>query len=65
MSLRRGFREYGIAGEAGYKEVVNFHEFIGYTVSLETGEKIPTTWGKIHYAKTGVHIVPTTPRNLP
>ena len=60
-----GFRECGIAGESGYKEVVNFHEFIGYTVSLETGEKISTTWGKIHYAKNGVHIVPTISRNLP
>ena len=27
-----------------------------------TGEKIATTWGKIHYAKDGVHVVPTRPR---
>lgn len=60
-----GFRECGMAGEASYKEIVNFHEFIGYAVSLETGEKISTTWGKIHYAKSGVHIVPTIPRYLP
>jgi hypothetical protein len=25
-------------------------------------EEIATTWGKIHYAKDGVHIVPTKPR---
>jgi filamentous hemagglutinin len=42
-----------------YQEIVNFQEFIGYVVDRETGEKIATTWGKIHYAKDGVHIVPT------
>lgn len=43
----------------GYKEVVNFEEFIGYVVDEHTKEKIATTWGKIHYSKDGVHIVPT------
>jgi len=51
-----------ISGSPGYKEVVNFKEFIGYAVVKETGEQIPTTWGRIHYAKDGVHIVPTKPR---
>ena len=49
-------------GTAGYKEIVNFKEFIGYVVDWETGEKIATSWGKIHYAKDGIHIVPTKPR---
>jgi hypothetical protein len=31
--------------------------------SLVTKEKTWTTWGKIHYAKDGIHIVPTKPRN--
>lgn len=51
-----------IPGTSGYREIVNFKEYIGYHVNRETGEKIATTWGKIHYAKDGVHIVPTLPR---
>jgi filamentous hemagglutinin len=59
----RGFKDAGEhAGLPGYKEVVNFEEFIGYAVDSISGEKIATTWGKIHYAKDGVHIVPTAPR---
>ncbi len=49
-------------GTAGFQEIVDFKEFIGYAVNPNTGEKISTSWGKIHYAKDGVHIVPTTPR---
>ena len=51
-----------IPGTPGYREIINFKERIGYHVNRETGEKISTTWGKIHYAKDGVHIVPTLPR---
>ena len=58
----KGFKENKfIPGSPGYKEVVDFREFIGYDIS-ETGEKTATTWGTIHYAKDGVHIVPTYPR---
>ncbi|MBI5346061.1 MAG: hypothetical protein HZB76_02840 [Chlamydiae bacterium] len=49
-------------GAAGYQEVVDFGEVIGYAVERETEEHIITTWGKIHYSKNGVHIVPTKPR---
>lgn len=49
-------------GTPNYQEVVNFAEFVGYVVDEKTGAKIATTWGKIHYAKDGVHIVPTEPR---
>ena len=52
----------GNIGEAGYQEVVNFEESIGYHVCDQTGEKIPTTWGKIHYSKNGAHIVPARPK---
>lgn len=52
----------GNIGEAGYQEVVNFEESIGYHVCDQTGEKIPTTWGKIHYSKNGAHIVPMRPK---
>jgi tetratricopeptide (TPR) repeat protein len=52
-----------LLGTAGYKEIVNFGEFIGYHVDQNTGQRIATTWGKIHYSKKGVHIVPTSPRN--
>ena len=49
-------------GVPGYQEIVNFREVIGYAVDRNTGEKIATSWGKIHYAKDGVHIVPRKPR---
>lgn len=49
-------------GSGIYQEIINFDEFIGYAVDRETGEKIATCWGKIHYSKNGVHIVPTKPR---
>ena len=49
-------------GTAGYQEIVNFGEFIGYDVDKQTGVRLATTWGKIHYANDGVHIVPTKPR---
>lgn len=59
-----GFRNNSVvAGKEGYKEVVDFQEFIGFVVDQNTGEKIPTTWGKIHYSKKGGHIVPTKPRS--
>lgn len=51
-----------IPGTPGYKEIVNFKEFIGYHVNRKTGAKTPTTWGKIHYATDGIHIVPTFPK---
>lgn len=43
------------------QEVVDFQEFISYHVNENTGVKTPTTKGKIHYAKDGVHIVPAHP----
>ncbi|NNM43502.1 MAG: hypothetical protein HKM07_04090 [Chlamydiae bacterium] len=51
-----------LPGSHGYAEVVNFEEVIGYNVTPSTSEKTLTTWGKIHYAKDGIHIVPTYPR---
>ncbi len=59
-----GFTEGTSApGVAGYKEVIDFGEIIGYAVDLTTKKKTLTTWGKIHYAKDGVHIVPTAPKS--
>lgn len=52
----------GNFGEAGYQEIVNFEEFIGYHVCDCTGTITPTTWGKIHYSKNGAHIVPARPK---
>jgi hypothetical protein len=54
-----GIKDAGnIPGMPGYKEIVDFKEFIGYVVKEHTCEKVATTHGKIHYAKDGVHIVP-------
>jgi filamentous hemagglutinin len=52
-----------IPGSSGYQEIVDFKECIGYSIDRETGQKISTSWGKIHYSDKGVHIVPTRPRN--
>ena|GEM_PF-7050033 len=49
-------------GQAGYKEVVDFQEYIGYHIDEITGAKTPSTRGVIHYAKDGVHIVPAKPK---
>ncbi|NGX38781.1 MAG: hypothetical protein KR126chlam1_00092 [Chlamydiae bacterium] len=49
-------------GASGYKELVNFKEFIGYSVDPKTGKKLATNWGKIHYGRDGIHIVPTKAR---
>lgn len=51
------------SGEPGYIETVDFKENIGFAVNKETGERTPTTWGKIHYDKQDrVHIVPVIPK---
>jgi hypothetical protein len=50
-----------LPGKFGYKEVINFEKNIGFYLDLNTKEKIVTTYGKIHYAKDGVHIVPRKP----
>jgi hypothetical protein len=50
-----------IPGTAGFKEIINFEETIGYYVDKDS-KKIATTWGQIHYAKDGTHIVPSKPR---
>lgn len=47
-----------LPGIAGYVEIVDFKEFIGYSIDPKTKAKTVTTMGKIHYAKDGVHIVP-------
>lgn len=54
----------GIPGTSGYIEDVDFNEVIGYTIALTTGIKTLTRWGKIHYSKGGVHIIPTNPRTF-
>lgn len=51
-----------IPGSPGFQELINFEQFIGFAIDEISGEKIATNWGKIHYAKDGVHIVPTKPR---
>jgi hypothetical protein len=51
-----------IPGTSGYKELVDFQEYIGIW-KTETGDiQLPTTRGTIHYNKNGVHIVPAEPK---
>ncbi len=61
-SAGTGRKYTGVPGQPGYVEIVNFGEEIGYNVTQGTGMQTSTTWGKIHYAKGGVHVVPTYPR---
>lgn len=52
-----------IPGTAGYKEIVDCGEIVGFHVDQKTGRKTPTTHGKIHYDKGGeAHIVPYLPQ---
>jgi hypothetical protein len=44
-----------------YNSNIQLIDWAGQT-SIKTKERFSTTWGKIHYAKDGVHIVPTKPR---
>ena len=43
------------------KERVDFGKTIGIFVDQNTGKRIPTTVGIIHYSKSGTHIVPAEP----
>lgn len=48
-----------LPGTAGYKEVVNCGEFIGFHVDKDTGARTPTSYCKIHYDQHGNgHMVP-------
>ena len=57
-------KKYGSThpGKPGFKEDIDFQELIGYALDESTGGQMPTSWGRIHYAKDGVHIVPIRPR---
>lgn len=55
----------GIPGEPGYKELVDFGEYIGIWKSMYNSyNKAPTTMGTIHYSKKGAHIVPVHPEKV-
>ena len=40
------------------KERVDFREIIGKYIDPQNGNAVETTWGTIHYSKTGAHVVP-------
>ena len=56
--------EYAGTGEwkSGNREVVDFKEIIGRYRDRFSGEEFETSWGTIHYSKTGAHVVPSDPR---
>ena len=43
-------------------DFIDFGFEIGIYVNQATGEKSPTTMGKVHFSKTGSHVVPTKPK---
>ena len=51
-------------GEWQHTEIIDAGEEIGYTLNLD-GVKIWTRKAKIHYRKTGVHVVPYSGREEP
>lgn len=44
------------------KEVVDFGITIGTYRSPGNGSSLPTSWGTVHYSKSGAHVVPAKPR---
>jgi hypothetical protein len=48
-------------GESGSKERVLFDAEIGYYVD-ESGRRLPTRVGIVHYSRDGIHIVPARPK---
>jgi len=50
-----------IPGKPGYKERVDFQEYIGIWKN-EEGLALPTTRGSISYGKDGTHIIPLKPK---
>ncbi len=40
------------------RKFINFEECIGYVINRETGEKIETTWGLVHYSTNKKYIIP-------
>ncbi len=59
----KGQKTRGVPGQAGYQERVDCGEVIGYFVSEDGKEKLPTTMATIHYSKKGAHIVPARPKS--
>lgn len=41
-----------------HQKMVNFEEFIGYSINRQTEEKVKTSWGIIHRLKDKMHIIP-------
>lgn len=44
------------------KEVVDFGVTIGIYRNSGNGSSISTSWGTVHYSKSGAHVVPAKPR---
>jgi len=58
----KGQKVCGKKGQPGYRERVDFGEFIGYYENDKITKPLPTTVGIIHYNKRGAHIVPARPK---
>jgi len=44
------------------REVIDFGIVIGTYRNGDTGHRLPTTRGTVHYSKTGTHVVPAAPQ---
>ncbi len=62
-NVGKGIKCRGVPGKAGYQEIVDFKESIGYYID-QKGKEFATTRGKIHYSNQGTHLVPAKPNNL-
>lgn len=54
-----GILEFDHKGNWTNKEIIQVDRDIGVHVSLSTGIETPSNCFKIHYSKSGTHIVPT------
>jgi len=57
----KGRAERGVPGLSGYKETIDFQEYIGIWKNKDKTIQLPTTRGTVHYGKKGAHIVPADP----
>lgn len=57
----KGVPHKGTPGAPGFRETVDFKEYIGIWKNEKGTVALPTTRGTIHYGKKGAHIVPSDP----
>lgn len=58
VELRAGSGKWN---RQGTRETIDFGVVIGVHRDGRTGKSTPSSWGTIHYSKSGAHVVPANP----